>query len=56
MQDGGIFIQPYENMRQNSYFFGKRPYLFVTPKEEFLDINEERDYLLAKAILQEKKF
>ncbi|MGI0407040.1 cytidylyltransferase domain-containing protein [Helicobacter himalayensis] len=52
MQDGGIFIQPYEQMRANSYFFGKKPYLFEIPKDEFLDINEMRDYLLAKALIQ----
>ena len=28
MQDGGIFIQSWENMKQNSYFFGQKPYLF----------------------------
>lgn len=55
MQDGGIFIQPYINMKKNSYFFGQKPYLFEIPKDEFLDINEYRDYLLAKAIIQEKK-
>ena len=51
MQDGGIFIQPYNQMKQNSYFFGKKPYLFEIPNEEFLDINDKRDYLLARAIL-----
>ncbi len=54
MQDGGIFIQPYEQMKANSYFFGKNPYLFVIPSDEFLDINSYRDYLLAKAVLNEK--
>ena len=54
MQDGGIFIQPYEQMKANSYFFGKNPYLFVIPNDEFLDINSYRDYLLAKVILEEK--
>lgn len=54
MQDGGIFIQPYEQMKSNSYFFGKKPFLFEIPKEEFLDINDRRDYLLACAILNDK--
>ena len=54
MQDGGIFIQPYERMKQNSYFFGKKPYLFEIPKDEFLDINDRRDYLLARAILEDR--
>lgn len=52
MQDGGIFIQPYEQMHANHYFFGKNPYLFVIPEEEFLDINNMRDYILAKAIIE----
>ncbi|RDU57132.1 hypothetical protein CQA49_00250 [Helicobacter sp. MIT 00-7814] len=55
MQDGGIFIQPYTQMKQNSYFFGKRPYLFEIPKDEFLDINDMRDYLLAKALVESYK-
>ena len=55
MQDGGIFIQKYENMKNNSYFFGKKPFLFKIPPKEFLDINEYRDYLLAKVII-EKEF
>lgn len=54
MQDGGIFIQPYEQMLKNHYFFGKKPYLFEIPDDEFLDINNKRDYLLAKAIIEEK--
>lgn len=52
MQDGGIFIQPYLQMCKNKYFFGKKPILFAIPDDEFLDINIERDYLLAKAILE----
>lgn len=52
MQDGGIFIQYHKDMLKNSYFFGDKPYLFVIPDNEFLDINEYRDYLLAKAIIE----
>lgn len=55
MQDGGIFIQPYMQMKSNSYFFGKHPQLFIIPKEEFLDINDMRDYILAKAIIENFK-
>lgn len=54
MQDGGIFIQPYTQMKSNKYFFGKKPYLYQIPEDEFLDINYWRDYLLAKAIINEK--
>lgn len=52
MQDGGIFIQPYEQMKENKYFFGKKPYLFCIPENEFLDINDMRDYLLAKVLIE----
>lgn len=55
MQDGGIFIQPYHQMRENHYFFGRKPKLFVIPEDEFLDINTERDYLLAKTIVENTK-
>ena len=55
MQDGGIFIQPYEQMKENSYFFGNNPKLFIIPEEQFLDINNMRDYILAKAIVENFK-
>ena len=51
MQDEGIFIQPYNQMKNNSYFFGKKPYLYVIPYSEFLDINTERDYIVARCLL-----
>lgn len=50
MQDGGIFIQSYNQMKSNSYFFGKKPYLYVIPHKEFLDINTERDYIIAQSL------
>jgi CMP-N-acetylneuraminic acid synthetase len=54
MRDGGIFIQPYKQMLLNRYFFGKKPYLFVISDKEFLDINDEKDYLLTKAMVGNK--
>jgi len=54
MQDGGIFIQNHKDMRKNRYFFGKNPYLFEIPKEEFCDINDERDLICARAIFEMK--
>lgn len=50
-QDGGIFIQLYENMKKNSYFFGESPYLFQTPSEEVFDINTPHEFALAKAFV-----
>ena len=50
MQDGGIFIQPYLQMKENSYFFGKKPFLFKIPNDEFLDINTQKDYIIAQAL------
>lgn len=51
-QDGAIFIQPYEQMAKNHYFFGKTPYLYVMPEEEVWDINTVHDFQLAKAFLE----
>ena len=51
-QDGACFIQPYRQMLENGYFFGQNPYLFKIPEREFLDINEQKDYLLAKSIIE----
>ena len=55
MQDGGIFIQPHKQMVENKYFFGKKPQLFLIPTEEFLDINNMRDFLLAEALCKKEQ-
>lgn len=52
MQDGGIFIQDHKQMLENKYFFGKTPYLFEIPTNEFLDIDTEQDYQLAKILTE----
>ncbi|PSV46811.1 cytidylyltransferase domain-containing protein [Photobacterium indicum] len=49
-QDGGIFIQPYEQMKENSYFFGGKPMLFIMPEEELCDINTPQDLDYARFI------
>jgi CMP-N,N'-diacetyllegionaminic acid synthase len=51
-QDGAIFIQPYAQMARNHYFFGSRPYLFVMPESEVLDINTVHDFALARAFME----
>lgn len=52
MQDGGIFIQPYDQMKENRYFFGRKPLLFCIQEDEFLDVNTIRDYMLASVITE----
>ena len=47
-QNGGIFIQRHSNMWSNSYFFGSRPHLYVTPQEESIDINTWHDFAIAR--------
>ncbi len=54
VQDGGVFIQPHKQMLENRYFFGRTPYLFTIPEEEFLDINNMHDLNIARAIVKEK--
>ena len=54
MQDGGIFIQRHKNMLRNSYFFGAKPYLFIVPENEVMDINTPRDLLVARILLMKK--
>lgn len=51
-QDGGIFIQPHEQMKKNSYFFGKSPFLFEIPAEEVMDINTPHEFSVAKAFIE----
>lgn len=51
-QDGGIFIQPREQMLKNKSFYGFRPWLFEMPTNEVADIDTEHDYIVAKAIYE----
>lgn len=53
-QDGGIFIQKYLDMKKNSYFFGKKPQLFVIDNTEFCDINTYEDLERVRYILERK--
>ena len=54
-QTGGIFIQPYEQMKSNGYFFGNRPRLFVMSDYESVDINTMDDWVCAKALYEYRK-
>lgn len=54
-QDGGIFIQKYLDMKNNSYFFGNKPQLFVIDDSEFCDINTYEDLERVRYILEQKK-
>jgi len=47
-QNGGIFIQRHDNMKSNSYFFGAKPYIHVSPPEESVDINTWYDFEIAE--------
>lgn len=47
IQDGGVFVQSYFNMRKNKYFFGNKPKLFQIPIEEYCDINTNLDLEIA---------
>ncbi|MCP4355079.1 MAG: acylneuraminate cytidylyltransferase family protein [Proteobacteria bacterium] len=51
-QDGGIFIQPHKQMLENSYFFGKKPYLFEMSANEILDINVEKELKIAEILVE----
>ena len=53
MQNGAIFIQEREQMVDNKYFYGKRPYLFEMDEVESVDINEMKDYLIAKSYFEQ---
>ena len=49
-QNGAFFIQKHRQMLENSYFFGKKPYLFVTPPRESTDINTSDDLRVARTL------
>ena len=49
-QNGAIFIQRQSNFLKNKYFFGAKPYLFITPKLESIDINTDIDLKTAENI------
>lgn len=50
-QTGAFFIQRHQAMKNNSYFFGKHPFLFKTTELEAIDINTPYDLALANAML-----
>lgn len=50
-QTGAFFIQRHQSMKNNSYFFGRHPYLFKTTELEAVDINTPYDLKLANALL-----
>jgi CMP-N,N'-diacetyllegionaminic acid synthase len=54
-QNGGIFIQRHENMKSNSYFFGSKPYLQISPVEESVDINTWHDFFIAEFLYKKEK-
>jgi CMP-N,N'-diacetyllegionaminic acid synthase len=49
-QDGGIFIQPLEQMKENSYFFGSKPYLYENNYLNSFDINTTDDLDVARLL------
>jgi CMP-N,N'-diacetyllegionaminic acid synthase len=46
-QNGAIFIQPYEQMLETGYYYGKNPLLFELDLWESIDINNIEDYRVA---------
>lgn len=50
-QTGAFFIQRYQTIRSNNYFFGKHPYLYKTTEKQAIDINTPYDLALANAML-----
>jgi CMP-N-acetylneuraminic acid synthetase len=49
-QDGGIFIQDASDFRQNSYFFGRRPFLHELDAMTGFDINTPYELEMARLI------
>lgn len=50
-QTGAFFIQRHQDMKNNSYFFGKHPYLFKTTELESIDINTPYDLNIANVMV-----
>jgi CMP-N-acetylneuraminic acid synthetase len=42
--NGGFFIQLSKNMKKNNYFFGKKPFMYVTPEIFSVDLNTPQDF------------
>lgn len=53
-QTGAFFIQRHQDMKNNSYFFGKHPYLFKTTELESIDINTPYDLNMANVMVNLK--
>lgn len=48
----GFFIAPRWDMVRWTYHLGSRPYLFVIPKNEAVDIDDAEDFAVAKALYE----
>lgn len=50
-QDGAIFLQRFSAAAVNGYFFGRAPALFEVDEYESLDVDTERDLLVAQQLV-----
>jgi CMP-N-acetylneuraminic acid synthetase len=53
-QNGGIFIQPREQMVSNRYFYGQDPRLFVIDEYDAIDIDTPKDFKIAELLYEDK--
>lgn len=51
-QNGALFIQRFQQMKSDKYFFGNHPRLFVMSDYESVDINTMDDWACAKALYE----
>ena len=50
-QNGGIFVQPFEQMKSNKYFFGSKPIFQEHNEHQGFDINTEEDLAIAASLV-----
>jgi len=53
-QNGGIFIQPREQMVDNRYFYGDMPYVFLIDEYDAIDVDTPKDFKIAELLYEDK--
>jgi CMP-N,N'-diacetyllegionaminic acid synthase len=53
--NGALFISTKSEMLKNRYVISTNPYLYVTTKENSIDIDDELDFKFAQFLISQKK-
>ena len=53
--NGAIYIIRNDYFKQSAELYGKNSYAYIMPKERSVDIDDEMDFIIAQALMKQKK-